>query len=321
MGILSGNKATVPAKVTTNAPPPKSGEVLPPEGETESAKATSTVTDIAEVKSGGLPAEFVSELDTGATGLDQVTAKDIIIPRITILQKLSPQLEPRKSEFIKDAQAGDFCDVALGDLFKELVLLPCYFATVYLEWGAKRGDGLIHNHGLDASVLKKCKRDDQGKYITSKELGAERDGNFIAETATWFMINLTAGGRRSFLPLSSTNLKASRKLMTMITNQRISRGDGTEFQPPIFYRSFKVSMTHEANEKGDWFGWKFEPDQTIFEIDPAKNLLKEAKEFLEQARAGLVQGDLTSYAEDGTTPEGGGGMKTVSKEENAEKAM
>jgi hypothetical protein len=293
---------------------PKSGEVLPPEAKVAdqvskevSAKEEKPplATSMVEVGKASLPAAFMEDIDSGNTGLDQVSAKDLIIPRLTILQKLSPQLEARKPEFIPDAQAGDFCDVALGDVFRDsLKILPCYFATVYLEWAPKRA-GLVHNHGLDATILKKCKRDEKGRHYTSKELGAEHDGNNIVETATWFVINLTAGGRKSFLPLSSTQLKSSRKMLTLITNQRITRGDGSEFQPPIFYRAFNASLSHESNAEGDWFGWKFEPAETVFELDPSKNLLATAKEFLEQARSGLVQGDLSSYADDGTNTERG----------------
>lgn len=301
--------------------PPKSGEVLPPEtakAEAPKSEVKDAVKDLVEVKGNTALAEMYDGFDEGSTGLDQVQAKDLIIPRLTILQKLSPQLENRKPEFIPDAQAGDFCDVALGDIFRgELHLLPCYFATVYLEWGAKRGDGLIHNHGLDASIMKKTKKDENFRNICSKELGAERDGTIIAETATWFVINLTAGGRRSFLPLSSTQLKASRQMLTLITNQRLPRRDGSEYQPPIFFRSFKATLTHESNEKGDWFGWKFTPDKTVLELDPSKNLLANAKEFMEQARSGFVTGDLSSYAEDGTHQHREG----MTSEENKSSAM
>ncbi len=275
------------SKNVATTSPAKSGEVLAPEKGVQDA-STQAVSTIKE----NLPANaaLMDALGAMPTGLENVTSRDLIIPRLVILQALSPQLNERKPEYIKDARVGMFCDTALGDVFQDqILLLPCYFAVVYLEWAPRAsGKGLVANHGTDANCLNNTTRDADGKNVT-------KDGNYIAETATYFCLNLTAGGRRCFVPLTSTQLKASRKWMTLITNQRLTRLDGTEFTPPIFFRSWKAILTHETNAKGDWFGWKFEPGENVFEIDPSGALLKEAKDFYEQARSGLVSGDLTNF--------------------------
>lgn len=238
-------------------------------------------------------ATYDPDFDTGSTGLEQVTAKDILIPRIGILQALSPQLVRSKPEYIPDAQVGDFCDMGVGQIFRDtLHFLPVYFATVYLEWAPRNtGKGLVKNHGTDASVMKKTTPDEKGRNVLP-------NGNYIAETATWYGLNLSANGRRSFIPLVTTALKASRKWMTLITNERIQRPDGSEFMPPIFYRSWFASTVPMSNAQGDWAGWKFEPGPTILELDPSKKLLAEAKDFLEQVQNGLVSGDVASMAEE-----------------------
>lgn len=264
-------------------------------------------TALATSKGNALSTEFAAEFDNQPSGMEQVKSKDLMIPRITILQKLSPQLEERKPEFIKDAKAGMICDTATSDVFQGSIdVLPCYFATVYLQWAPRSsGKGLQHNHGLDDSILTKCTKNDKGQFFLP-------NGDQIIETATWYLLNLTAGGRRSFLPLSSTQLKSSRRWMTRVQGERVVRPDGSEFQPPIFYRPWTASITHEANAQGDWFGWKFEPKgPNIIEYDPSKNLLNEAKQFLEQARSGLVQGDLSSYADDGIGSNGGDNARTI----------
>lgn len=244
-------------------------------------------------------ATYDADFDDGNTGLENVTAKDLLIPRIGILQALSPQINRNKPEFIADAQVGDFCDLGLGEIFRDtLHILPVYFATVYLEWAPRNtGKGLVHNHGTDASIMKKTAQDDKGRNVLP-------NGNYIAETATWYVLNLTANGRRSFIPLTTTALKASRKWLTQVTNERVQRPDGSEFMPPIFYRSWFASPVAMSNAQGDWTGWKFEPGPTILELDPSKKLLAEAKDFLEQVQKGLVSGDVASMAEEGTQGSG-----------------
>lgn len=297
----------------------KSGEIIPPtDGEPTKTNLPDTVskmedttkgTGVARAGATAVSAEVADEFDTGtkATGLENVTSRDLLIPRLTILQDLSPQVKKNKPEYIEGAEIGDFCDTAVGEVYKELLLIPVYYATILLEWAPRAtGKGLVANHGMSREILKDCTQDEKRRYM--------HGDNLVSETMTFYALNVTAGGRRCFVPLSSTALKSGRKWLTLITNERVlNPRTNKEFQPPIFYRSWKASATEETNNQGSWFGWKFESGQTILEIDPDKNLLAEAKDFMEQARSGLVSGDLASYADDGTAQgmqeQGEGGSK------------
>ena len=79
----------------------------------------------------GLPASFIDEdMLTGGNGFENVSAKDMLIPRLTILQKMSPQIDDSDPKYIKDAKYGDFCDTGTGEIFKEMTVVPCFFAMV-----------------------------------------------------------------------------------------------------------------------------------------------------------------------------------------------
>lgn len=227
------------------------------------------------------------------TGLENVTAKDIIIPRLAILQALSPQLDPTKPEYIKGAERGQFIDIGSEEVWSgQLELLPVYFATIYLEWAPRAsGGGLVNNYGTDASILGKCTRDENNRNALS-------NGNYVVETATYFCFNLTANGRRSFLPLSSTQLKAARQWMTKITQQREQTSDGREFMPPIYWRSWIAAVVPQSNAKGSWYGWKFSPGQTLMQLKNGAALMKEAAAFANEAKAGLVRGDFATMTEE-----------------------
>lgn len=244
----------------------------------------------------------VDEFDSNGAipkGLENVTSSDLIIPRLTILQDLSPQLKKKRPEYIEGAAPGMFCDVGTGELFEELHILPVFYAKLYLEW-APRGSsqrGPVHNYGTDSSIMSKTK-------LVEDEKGSKKpmlpNGNLIAETATYFLLNLSARGRRSFLPMTSTQLGSSKRWMMQITNERVKRSDGSEFQPPIYYRSWIARAAEDQRPKGDFFGWAFTPGKTVLEIDPTKKLLEEAKEFYAQAQLGNVRGDVVIEEDDNT---------------------
>lgn len=242
----------------------------------------------------------VADFDTN-DGFENVTAKDVIIPRLTILQDMSPQLKAKKPEYIKGASVGDFCNVATGKILTNpFTLIPCFYAMVYLRWAPRdSGKGLIANYGTDGSMMEKTERDEKGKNLF-------KDGSYLAETATYFVLVQDEEGdwSQAFLPMSSTQLKNSKRWMTKLKAEKIARPDGSKFNPAIYYRAWNASTHEESNNEGDWLGWSFEPADPINDIDPSKELLSVAKEFCRQAKVGLVRGDVEGAAREAHDNEG-----------------
>lgn len=248
--------------------------------------------------------------DMAGEGLENVTADDLLIPRLSILQQLSPQLNKKKPEFIEGAEEGDIADLGLGTLFKEgVIFLPVLFRKEYLEWAPRStGKGLIAVHS-DPAVLDACTRDEKNRPITA-------EGNLIAETAQFYGLNLSAGRQLSFIPMTSTQLKKSRRWNSMATGEKLKRADGSEFTPPMFYRTYKLTSAEESNNEGEWSGWRIERGLTLVEyakevgIDPAQ-LLSEAKDFLKSLQKGEAKGDLSDLDGNGG---GAGGSRDPDSE-------
>jgi len=219
-------------------------------------------------------------------GLENVGSRDLIIPRITILQALSPQVQPKKPEYIKGANIGDICDVGTQEIFESpLIFLPVHYVKQYLEWAPRStGKGLVKVHE-DPAILDDCGRDEKNRPTT-------KEGNLIAETAQFFGLNISAGGRRCFLPLASTQLKKARRWLTLATSEKLRREDGTVFTPPLFYRAYNLSTVDESNPEGDWAGWKIERGQTLQEMENWKDLYQEAMNFRGSIKSGEVRGDV-----------------------------
>jgi hypothetical protein len=222
----------------------------------------------------------------GNLGAENVHAKDILIPRLTILQKLSPQLAKKKAEYIEGADLGDFCNVATGDVFKEAVIvIPCHFITNYIEWGKGRS-GLVNNYGDDASILKKCTRNDKNQNILPS-------GNIVSETAQWFcLLQDGASWTRIFIPLTSTNLKHSRKWMTLCRTENVQTQNGEIWKPPLFWRSWKLSAIEDSNDQGDWVTFRPERGESVLDIDPSRKLIRLCMTFYEEVKSNAVRGEI-----------------------------
>lgn len=239
-------------------------------------------TEVATAKSTAVSTEVSAFEQFAGAGTENVNSTDVLIPRLAILQDLSPQVKKNKPEFIEGAEPGDICDVGTGDLFgQEVIFLPVYYKKEWLEWAPRAtGKGLIAIHPTD-EILTECTKDEKGRFITA-------EGNLVQETAQWYGFNLTAKRRRCFIPMASSQLKRSRKWMTMVTGEVIERPDGSEFQAPIFYRTYKLGVASESNAEGDWHGWNVSRHQALPETGERwQTLLEEAVKF----RQALIDGE------------------------------
>jgi hypothetical protein len=243
--------------------------------------------------------EFAEYADAG---FQNVTPSDLLIPRITILQALSPQLSRSEPEYIKEAHSGDICDVAMGEIYSDLLFLPVYYRKDYMEW-APRSEGrkfpvAIHN---DDRIYKECHKDEKGIFWHGK--------NKIAETAQFFGFNVSAMMRKCFIPMTGTQFKKAKRWLHLATGEKLKRADGSFFTPPLFYRTYKLGVAEEKNNEGNWFGWTIErgptlPELTADEIGIAWRELKTAAaEFQVNLIKGEYKADLTEEAAgEDTTP-------------------
>jgi hypothetical protein len=245
--------------------------------------------------------------DFAGAGLENVGLNDVLVPRLAILQALSPQLKKKDAAFIEGADIGSIADLGTGDLFPDgVIFLPVHYRKDYLEWAPRSsGKGLVNVHH-DPSILDQTTRDEKNRPVLP-------NGNYIAETAQFFGINLSAGRRKCFIPMASTQLKKARKWMTMATGEKLKRADGSEYTPPLFYRIYELNSADESNAEGDWAGWTINRGKSLPEIEPEEfgctwhTLLEEAGSFYQALLRGELKAD-TAGMDGGTVVDEGGAM-------------
>jgi len=256
------------AKKAAPVAPEKKGETLP---ETTATK---------------LPANAITAFDTPDTGFEHVGTSDLLIPRLTILQGLSPQVTKGKPEFDEGARVGNIYDVGLQENFGDSVhFLPVHYTKVWLEWAPRSsGKGLIKMHETD-EVLEQTTQDQNGRQVL-------KNNNYIVDTAQFFGFNLDARMRRSFIPMASTQMKKAKRLLTLATSEEVERPNGTTFVPPIYFRTYRLGTVPESNAEGSWVGWKIERDVALHELPNWERIWQMAVSFREALTAGKVKGDM-----------------------------
>lgn len=238
-------------------------------------------------------------------GLENITSSDLLVPRLVILQALSPQVKRSKGEYIEGAEPGIIADVGTGEIFPDGVwFLPVLYKKEYLEWAPRESaKGLVTIHS-DSSILDSTKKDDRGKNVLP-------NGNYIVDTAQFYGLNLSAGGRLCFIPMTSTQLKKSRRWNTLAAGEKLRRADGSEFTAPMFYRTYNLSTVEESNNDGEWSGWKVDRGIALPEISDEehgmnwRSIKEAAVSFQESIVKGAARGDVSEEGASGGEASGG----------------
>lgn len=241
-----------------------------------------------------IPQTSADELaDYAGSGMENVTGRDVQIPRITILQSLSPQIRATNSEYINGAKEGMICDTAMREFWPSIDFVPAYYDKVWLEWAPRATKkGLIAIHA-DASILEAAKKDNKGAW----KIG----DNTVQETARFFGFNVTGNWSRCFIPMAGTQLKRSRRILTLASGEKLTTSSGIRFTPPLWHRAYTLGTVSESNADGDWFSWTVERGETLLQIFgvQATEIRKEILAFIDTIKNSADDITRNRMAEEG----------------------
>jgi len=246
------------------------------------------------------PADMFQQ-DAGI-GQEDIGREDLTVPRISILQALSPQVQKQKAEFIEGAEVGQICNSVSSQIYDGddgAIVVPISYRRTYLEWKPRQaGGGLVADHGNNPEIIKGCTKDERNRDVTD-------EGNTISLTAEYFLFVVDIENKTwepVALSMSSSQIRAARKWNTMMSSFKL-KGENGPYTPPFFSRAYRLTTVPQSNEQGDWFGWSVEPVDLITKVlgdDVGMLLYNEAKKFREQ----IAEGSVKAAGEEITETEG-----------------
>ena len=210
--------------------------------------------EVTEKSSTALAPLSVFEEDAGS-GLENIGAEDVTVPRLKILQALSPEVNTRDGKYIKDSAAGDITNTVTRELFQGeegCTVIPVTYKRYYLEWQPREeGGGLIKQH-TDNAILGQTTK-------IEKNQDALPNGNYIQTSATHYALVIDGDSFQTvMIPMSGTQLKKSRAWNSVASTLKVKAGDGRVFTPPIYSQKYRLTTVPESNDLGNWFGWNIE---------------------------------------------------------------
>lgn len=197
--------------------------------------------------------ERPSWMGEGTRGSEEVTIKDVTIPRLSIVQDLSPQRKKNNAEYIEGCEEGMLFNTVTNELYTSSVLfVPVYFRLEWLVWKHRDAGGGLQ--GVFAT------QEEAVEFVGQHPLAGQttEKGEPVLEvqdTAQHFGLlldpNSPASNPRAteiVVSMSKSQLKPSRQLNSQI---RIAGGDR-------FERYYRLSAVQVDGAKGEYYNWKIE---------------------------------------------------------------
>lgn len=181
-------------------------------------------------------------------GNENVSNDDLQLPRIDVLQALSPQINKKKDEYIEGAEVGMLFNTLTGELYPDGIhITPISFVKRFLVWVNRKietGGGL------------------RGVFDTSEEAEAfiedQEDEDKLENVITAEHLVLLDDGTEVIMSLAKSKLKVSRKFNSLI---RLNGGDR-------FARRYHVTTIDDEGPKGEFQNLKIEnagfPSEEIY---------------------------------------------------------
>jgi hypothetical protein len=212
----------------------------------------------------GVSEQMPEWLQKGNAGSEDVGTKDMILPRVDVLQALSPQIKKSDAAFIPGAEQGQIFNTVTGELYgSSVTFIPVLFRKEWVCWKLKSAGGGF------------C-----GAFQTELEAQTFRqnlpnpDDHEAVETHQHFAMLLTDHGpEEAVFSMSKSKLKVSRALNTLIQIAGVDR----------FAKAYRLDAIETSSDKGDFWSYKAHPVGFA-----GKELYERGKNLYDMIKAGAA---------------------------------
>ncbi|MBH0050684.1 MULTISPECIES: hypothetical protein [Pseudoalteromonas] len=172
-------------------------------------------------------------------GSENVTASDLAIPRLKLLQMINPEVEPGNPKQVDGAQAGMIMNSVTEELHTSLFLINLSFTRKIVVWRKRKlGGGMVGSYESQQEAL---------DALAEQGL-AEKDHD-ISENPTHLVLVLDDEGSPksiALLDMPGVKAKKSRIWNTLIADEE-KQGN------PRFGCVWQLGVISESNSSGNFF--------------------------------------------------------------------
>lgn len=214
--------------------------------------------------------DFLKNQGGPARGSENVGADDLVIPRLELVQDLSPCRKKADPNYIEGCEEGMLYNNVTRQLYgTEALIVPVYFRKEWLIWKDRNEGG-----GFRGAFATQAEAEAALDHLDDADKGKCE----VIDTAQHFCLLIqpeTGKVEEIVISMNKSKMKVSRKWNSLI---RMNGGDS-------FARVYRISAVAEKNSKNqDFFNYMIAPAGF-----PTKAIYDKAEELYKAIASGAVQ--------------------------------
>ena len=215
----------------------------------------------------GVQEQMPEWLVKGNAGSEDVGARDMILPRVDVLQALSPQIKKSDASYIDGAEQGLIFNTVTGQIYgSSVTFIPVLFRKEWTVWKLRKAGGGFCGAFQNAS--------DAEDFRTTMQ---NPDDHEVVESHQHFAMVLTDHGpEEAVFSMTKSKLKVSRALNTLVQIAGVDR----------FAKAYRLDAVGISGDKGDFWSFKTHPVGFV-----SKELYERGKNLYEMIKAGAADVD------------------------------
>ena len=197
-----------------------------------------TSTEVAQFEGQVSIAERATDVGKGTS---RVTADNMAIPRLKLLQVINKETQPSKAEYIEGAMAGQILNTVTSELHSAMFVVPLDWKEEFVIWQKPHGSGKVASFDSEKEAL---------DYMEANDL--DMKGHSISRNPMHYVAILAPTGEVdgvAILDMPNTKIKVSKNWNTQINKQE-QRG------MPAFGCVWELSVIEETATNGDYYNYK-----------------------------------------------------------------
>lgn len=225
-------------------------------------------------------------------GFENQTRDDIVIPFITVLQDLSPQVKKGTVEGAKVGMLFNTVTEQLVDPKKGILFVPAYTEHVYIEWiPRKRGGGFVASYKMDDPIVTKAKEESEefGKLSVTSDEGGTND---LVETFNVYGSIIDEEGdpeSMAVISFTSSKIKTYKRWNTSLRMFTLKTDGGRKVRPPLFAHQVRITTVKEVKGDDEYYNFCLSPANdniTDSLLAPDSPALQSALDIAEMVKSG-----------------------------------
>jgi hypothetical protein len=258
---------------------------------TKEVKKQETTTAVAATPAATAVGQVMDFARDAGMGLENADKDSFAIPFLAILQSNSPQCQPVADGGVEGAQQGMLINSITNELMSVAHVVPVAFQRRYLGWAPRSSGGGFKGEFSVLDVDTKKQPWDWKEIPTDKgdmvRVMCTPEGNILKDTRNHFILLVREDGSwmPALLSLGSTQIKKSKRWLSLIQNLVMKDASGKNFNPPSFSHIYAIKTIKEENDKGVWRGIDITMEGQVADPD----MYNAAKAFHAQIVAGKVE--------------------------------